>query len=226
MDGDRTISLHLFRKSLALSARQGDALGQSTCLEGIADVLMDMDDAKSAATYYAQALEHREQGGPDHDPQRVTRHLQLLRSKLARAKAQVPARRVALFCCLRRSPARLPGCLRARPPARCPHPPTPWSHGHHAPQMLENSTDADGVGARCGDDDADVGDFLWRGSDGLGLGGFSNDADVDVDELAAGDGGVGPHAPASESSTNLDYLQQRLASAMTTGAVALTKLWS
>ena len=73
MDGDRTISLHLFRKSLALSARQGDALGQSTCLEGIADVLMDMDDAKSAATYYAQALEHREQGGPDHDPQRVTR---------------------------------------------------------------------------------------------------------------------------------------------------------
>ena len=89
MDGDRTISLHLFRKSLALSARQGDALGQSTCLEGIADVLMDMDDAKSAATYYAQALEHREQGGPDHDPQRVTRHLQLLRSKRCKMRPEI-----------------------------------------------------------------------------------------------------------------------------------------
>ena len=56
-DGDRSISLDLFRKSLALSRRNGDVLGQATCREGIADVLMDMDDAKSAM---AQAAGVRE----------------------------------------------------------------------------------------------------------------------------------------------------------------------
>lgn len=54
VDGNRSISLDLFRKSLSLSRRNGDQQGQATCREGIADVLMDMDDAKSAIIHYTQ----------------------------------------------------------------------------------------------------------------------------------------------------------------------------
>ena len=90
VDGDRSISLDLFRKSLSLSRRNGDVLGQATCREGIADVLMDMDDAKGAIQHYSQALAIREKAMTSFkDPPRLTRHVQLLRSKLSRAKAQM-----------------------------------------------------------------------------------------------------------------------------------------
>ena len=57
----------------------------------------------------------------------------------------------------------------------------------------------------------------WKDTDGKWYSAWSTDG-------CNGTNQWGP-TPASESS-NLDYLQQRLASAMTTGAVALTKLWS
>mmetsp|Transcript_15026 Transcript_15026/g.50772 ORF Transcript_15026/g.50772 Transcript_15026/m.50772 type:complete len:366 (+) Transcript_15026:177-1274(+) len=90
VDGDRKLSLELFRKSLSYSKRNGDVGGQAACYEGMGDVLMDMDDAKTAATHYTQALSMREGWGLGKmDPQGHMRHVQLIRSKIARAKAQI-----------------------------------------------------------------------------------------------------------------------------------------
>jgi len=51
---------------------------------------MDMDDAKGASQHYTQAMAIREKAlAGNRDPHKVTRQVQLLRSKLARAKAQI-----------------------------------------------------------------------------------------------------------------------------------------
>jgi len=89
VDGDRQMSLQLFKKSLALAKANGDVAGQATCHEGVADVLGDLDDAKLALQHYNQAISLRDSRGAQTDPQAHMRHMQLLRSKLARAKAQV-----------------------------------------------------------------------------------------------------------------------------------------
>mmetsp|Transcript_36064 Transcript_36064/g.56307 ORF Transcript_36064/g.56307 Transcript_36064/m.56307 type:complete len:120 (-) Transcript_36064:80-439(-) len=48
-----------------------------------------MDDPKLAIEHYNQAIKLRESRSEILDPQAHTRHLQLIKSKLARAKAQV-----------------------------------------------------------------------------------------------------------------------------------------
>jgi tetratricopeptide (TPR) repeat protein len=96
VDGDRKLSLELFKKSLSLSKRNRDVLGQAMCHEGVADVLADIEDFKLSAHHYAEAMSLREKGLlpngvslAGQDPQGHVRHISLIRSKTQRVQQKV-----------------------------------------------------------------------------------------------------------------------------------------
>ena len=61
------------------------------------------------------------------------------------------------------------------------------------------------------------GDFLWRKDGGLG-----SDEENDAPGLSQGEMDDTP----LKDNSNIEYLQQQFATAITSGAVAFTKLWS
>ena len=58
VDGDRKLSLELFKKSLSLCKRNRDILGQAMCHEGVGDVLADIEVGFLASWPYSHGARH------------------------------------------------------------------------------------------------------------------------------------------------------------------------